>query len=81
MNEKEIELAEYCDIESKFLNEKIIIRFIEKQAIYDMSYMFYNCTSLIAIYNFSDFDMSKVTNMSYMFCGCSSLKYLNDFYY
>jgi len=79
MNEKEIELTEYCDIDRNFLNKNIIIRLIEKQTINDMSYMFFNCTSLIAIHNFSNFDMSKVTNMSHMFCGCSSLKYLNDF--
>ena len=79
MNEKEIELAEYCDIDPKFSNKNIIIKFIEKQTINDMSYMFYNCDSLISIHNFSNFDMSKVTNMNYMFYGCSSLKYLNDF--
>jgi len=79
MNEKEIEINEYYDIDPNFSNKNIIIRFIEKQTINDMSYMFYKCTSLKAIYNFSNFDMSKVTNMSYMFCGCSSLKYLNDF--
>jgi len=79
INEKEIELTEYYDIDPNFLNKNIIIRFIEKQIINDMSYMFYDCTSFKEIYNFSNFDMSKVTNMSYMFCGCSSLKYLNDF--
>ena len=79
INEKEIELSEFYEIEPNLLNTKIIVRLIEKQNINDMSYMFYNCTSLIAIHNFSNFDMSKVTNMSYMFCGCSSLKYLNDF--
>ena len=79
INEKEIELAEYYDIDPNFLNKNIIIRFIEKQTIDDMSYMFYNCPSLISIHNFCNFDMSKVTNMSYMFYGCSSLKYLNDF--
>jgi len=79
MNEKEIELTEYCEIDPKLLNKNIIIRFIEKQTISDMSYMFYNCTSLIAIHNFSNFDMSRVTNLSYMFYGCSSLKNLNDF--
>ena len=78
-NEKEIELTEIYDVYPNLLNTKIIIKFIEKQTINDMSYMFYDCTSLIAIYNFSNFDMSKVTNMSYMFYGCSSLKYLNDF--
>ena len=79
MNEKEIELSEYCEIDPKFLNKYIIIRFIEKQPISDMSYMFYECTSLIAILNFFNFEMNKVTNMSCMFFGCSSLKYLNDF--
>jgi len=79
MNEKEIEFAEYCDIEPNLLNTKIIIKLAEKQTINDMSYMFKNCTSLIAIHNFSNFDMSKVINMPCMFFGCSSLKYLNDF--
>jgi len=79
MNEKEIQLAEYCKIDPSLLNKNIIIRFIEKQTINDMSYMFYKCTSLKAIYNFSNFDMSKITDMSFMFYGCSSLKYLNDF--
>jgi len=79
MNEKEIEFSEYCDINPKFLNKNIIIKFIEKQTINDMSFMFHNSASLKEIHNFSNFDMGKVTNMNYMFCGCSSLKYLNDF--
>jgi len=79
MNEKEIELTDYCNVDPKFSNKNIIIKFMAKQTINDMSYMFYDCTSLIAIYNFSNFEMSNATNMSYMFYGCSSLKYLNDF--
>ena len=41
-----------------------------------MSYMFYNCSSLIEL-DLSNFNTNNVTNMSYMFFGCSSLKELN----
>jgi len=56
----------------------------------DMSYMFYNCSSLQSSYDISyssiyettyfnpeSFDTSRVTDMSGMFAGCSSLTNLN----
>ena len=44
--------------------------------ITNMSYMFFDCSSLKEI-NLSSFNTSQVTNMSYMFYSCSSLKEIN----
>ena len=41
-----------------------------------MSYMFYNCSSLIEL-DLSNFNTNNVINMSYIFFDCSSLKELN----
>ena len=46
--------------------------------IFDMSYMFNECSSLSSILYFSNFNTSNITNMKYMFKGCSSLKILPD---
>ena len=43
--------------------------------VINMSYMFYNCKSLIEL-NISQFNTSKVIDMSYMFYNCSSLNHL-----
>ncbi len=43
--------------------------------IKNMSYMFYNCSSLIVL-DFSN-NTNNVTNMIYMFSGCSSLEFIN----
>ena len=42
----------------------------------DMSYMFYNCSSLTSL-DLSGFKTAKVTNMSAMFYGCSGLTSLD----
>ncbi len=42
----------------------------------DMSFMFYNCSSLTS-FNLSNFNTSNVTNMCVMFYGCSSITSLN----
>ena len=44
----------------------------------NMSYMFYECSSLISLPDISKWDTKNVTNMSYMFNGCSSLISLPD---
>ena len=43
-----------------------------------MSYMFYNCSSIIELPDISNLDTSNVTDMSYMFYNCSSLIKLPD---
>ena len=54
-------------------SKEIKVKFIFKQKLTNMSYMFYDCSSLKSI-DLSSFNTNNVTNMSYMFFGCSSLK-------
>ena len=49
---------------------------VSQNNLKDISYMFYNCSSLIEI-NLSTYDTERVTNMSYMFFGCYNLYNLN----
>jgi len=44
----------------------------------DMSYMFYNCKSLISLPDISNWNTSNVIDMSYMFYNCTSLNYISD---
>ena len=59
-------------------NEKINIILIEKEYIKDISYIFYECSSLLSLPDISKWNTNNVNNMSYMFSGCSSLKSLPD---
>ena len=70
------ELNEYLNI-SNYNNDKneLEIKLTGINNITDMSYMFYNCSSLISI---SNFDTSNITNISNIFNGCSSLLDLPD---
>ena len=52
--------------------EKITFKQFYREDITDMSYMFYECTSLKEI-NFNNFNTNNVTNMNFMFSGCESL--------
>jgi len=56
------------------------IKFIIKEKLTNMSFMFYNCSTLKEIKFFS-FLTDQVTNMQSMFDGCSKLKYLNLTYF
>ena len=44
----------------------------------DLSYMFYNCTSLISITGLSKINTSNVKKMEHMFENCSLLKQISD---
>ena len=46
--------------------------------ITNMSYMFYQCSSLSSLPDISNWNTSNVTHMNCMFCGCSSLSSLPD---
>ena len=48
--------------------------------ITNMSYMFYNCESLIELPDLTLIDFSKITNMDYMFYNCKSLTKFPDIY-
>ena len=88
INEKMLELKEYIDISDIYeyndfddlcddgifedsLYEK------ENKKINDISYMFYEVTSLLSLSDDSTFDTINVNNMRYAFYGCKSLNNLN----
>ena len=52
------------------------IYFISRNYLYNMSYMFFNCSTLIEI-DFASFNSNKVKAMDSMFQGCISLKNIN----
>ena len=52
------------------------IRIIFKKKLYDCSYLFYDCGSIVEI-DMSNFDCSQVTSCEYMFSGCDSLSKIN----
>ena len=62
----------------KFNNNPIEIKLKIIEQLTDMSYMFYDCSSLIEICNIDKIDTRKVTNMSFLFAGCKSLRNLPD---
>jgi len=74
INKKIKALCEYYEInENENENKYITIKLIEKNEIVYLSYMFYECTSLLSIFNFSKWRAKNINNISYMFYGCSSL--------
>ena len=85
INEKILGLVEYIDINSIYEDnnfydsENIIITLYEKEneKINDISYMFYEVTSLLSLSDNSTFDTININNMRYTFYGCKSLEYLN----
>ena len=79
-------------IQNKFSNNQIygyntdnstIKNMVDNIALYEnrytnMSFMFYNCESLISLPDISKWNTGNVNNMSYMFYNCSSLISLPD---
>ena len=80
--EKEIRVIIEGEIKSNILKYKFnkegeyIIYLIAINYLTNISFMFYNCSSIKEI-NLSSFNTNQVTNMSCMFLGCSSLENLN----
>ena len=74
INGIENELIDYYQLKE---NESIIkVEFIINNNIFDLSYMFYECSSLSSVEEISNIETTTFTNMSYMFYGCSSLSSL-----
>ena len=71
---------ELINFKFKYKTHKNIIkaRFIFKEIINDLSFLFYECKNLKLV-DMSAYDAIKVNNMSYMFSGCSSLKSIDFF--
>jgi len=75
-NNKEYKLTEY--FEMKEMKEKLEIKIIGINRINDLSYMFYDCSSLLSLDDISNLNTININDMSYIFNGCSSLKNLHD---
>ena len=76
--DKEYELTDIFKIEN-YNNNYLKIKLKGLKNITDMSYMFYNCSSLLSIINKNNFDFKNITNMSSAFLGCSLLESLSTF--
>ena len=77
IDNKEYDLKEELII-SNYKNNIVDIKLKGIKNITNMSYMFYNCTSLLSLPDISEWDTENVTNMSYMFYDCESLSSLPD---
>ena len=79
VNDKFKELSEFYDYSTEKKSKHLKIKLIESNSIVNMSYMFYECSSLYSLSDISNWDFSKVKNLDYMLLGCSSLSELPDF--
>ena len=79
INGKQIELCKKLDMnENKIENNQLKIILIETKHITNMSYMFYECKSLVSLTDISKWNTANVVNMSFMFYNCINLKSLPD---
>ena len=74
---KESDLIEEYNI-NNYKKDKLKIKLIGIENVTNMSYMFYNCSSLSNLPDISKWNTNNVTNMSYLFYNCSSLSNLPD---
>ena len=85
VNNKIYNLCEYIKYDKYDINKnydllKIILKSIKNKKITDMSFIFYECKSLISV-NFLTFNANNVTNMYGMFWGCTFLTTINLSYF
>ena len=77
INNKECEITEKYN--TKDCKDNLLaIKLREIDNVTNMSYMFYECSSLSSLPDISKLNTINVNNMSYMFYGCSSLLSLPD---
>ena len=76
INNKKSELIEYYYLSKKDkINNKLIVKYIEKEKITNMSHMFSGCKNLLSISNNSiKWDISNITDMNNLFSFCESLE-------
>ena len=77
INDEPIEFKEIYKNKNK--SREITIKLNMNKNVTNMSYMFYNCSSLLTLENYSELDISNVTDMSYMFYGCTNLHNINNY--
>ena len=71
----DLELSELKPVIYTGFKREIIIILLEINTITDFSFMFYQCSSLVALPDISNWNMTNVENMSYMFAGCTELNF------
>ena len=72
----DVELSEVKSVINTGYKRELIIILLEINTITDLSFMFYQCSSLAALPDISNWNMTNVKNMSYMFAECSELAFL-----
>ena len=85
INEKMLELNEYIDINNIYEdnelcdggNFEVTLYEKENKKMNDISYMFYEVTSLLSLTDDSTFDTININNMRYTFYGCKLLNNLD----
>ena len=76
--DKEYELSSKFNVEN--IKQDILeIKLTGLNYITDVSYMFYNCSTLLSVVNKDNYDFKNVTNMSLIFLGCSLLESISSF--
>ena len=79
IDNKEYEITEKYNIEN-YNNDKLNIKLKGINNITDISYMFYECSSLLSLPDISKWNVNNVNNMNGMFYGLrKSLKIPNKF--
>ena len=77
INNEETNLTEFYEIKNN--NENVLkIVIVINGLITDLSNMFFGCSSLISLDDFSKLNTDNINNMSYLFYNCSSLEHLPD---
>ena len=80
INGKKEDICSYLSNYHEYLNKgKLEIKLIlDIKNIYDISYMFSGCLSLISLPDISKMNLNNITNIIGIFFYCSSLSYIDD---
>jgi len=78
INNRMLNNYEYYPIQKELNDKYIKLKFIQKNKINNMRYMFYNYKSLLSLPDISNWNTNKINNMSYMLYNCESLLSLPD---
>ena len=78
INNKKVDLCGYYNFDKSETKSNRIVKLVENKTITNMSYMFYNCKSLLSLPDISKWNTINVTNINSIFSGCSSLTVLSD---
>ena len=80
INGEKMDICEYYEINNENnKDESLNIDLIKiNEPVINISYMFHECSKLIELPKFNEFDTSNISDLSFIFDGCTSLKTLPD---